>query len=261
MLTQPLGAEKCSVAIPILFLNLLLNYRVANREAVYRNLSCYNARIEIYLKFSAMLGCKVSEALVKDQIVDYYELEAELKKLETTASTEEAHGILVGQLCGGNKLEGLSWLKQYLPDVGVKRDPWDDTREWFYALRKFVLEDLSDPEFSFQLLLPDDDEPLSRRLSAVGEWCSGFLAGFGTTGERDEKQYPDDVRSTFRDFSSISQIDSEVEVGGEDEEEQEKDYFEVVEYIRMATLLVFNEFVGQYNVSGTEGSSEGQTLH
>ena len=221
------------------------------------------------------MGCKVSEALVKDQILDYYELEAELKKLETTASTEEAHGILVGQLCGGNKLEGLSWLKQYLPDIGVKRDPWDDTREWFYALRKFVVEDLNDPEFAFQLLLPDDDEPLSRRLSAVGEWCSGFLAGFGTTGERDEKQYPDDVRSTFRDFSSISQIDADVvEANGdesedgsaqEDAEEQEKDYFEVVEYIRMATLIVFNEFVGQYDVpdsaSDSRAVSKGRTLH
>ena len=51
----------------------------------------------------------MSEDLAKEQVLDYYELQAELKKMDAASSTEESHGILVGQLCGGNRLEGLSW--------------------------------------------------------------------------------------------------------------------------------------------------------
>ena len=54
-------------------------------------------------------------------ILDYYELGAELKRIEAVATSAEAHGILVGQLAGGLKLDGLMWLKQFLMGIGVKR--------------------------------------------------------------------------------------------------------------------------------------------
>ena len=200
-------------------------------------------------------------AHVREQIVDYYELEAELAKIKADASAEEAHGILCGELCGGNVLEGIMWLKHFLPDIGVKREPWDDTREWFYALRAFVLEDLQNPEFDFTPLLPDDDEPLSTRLQALGAWCSGFLAGFGGEGERDEKTFSKDIRSVFKDLVAISQIDTDLD--GEPEQEDERNFFEVLEYVRMAVLMVFTEFalVHQSAQESANAPSEPSILH
>jgi len=198
---------------------------------------------------------------VREQVVDYYELEAELAKIKADASPEEAHGILCGELCGGNVLEGIMWLKHFLPDIGVKREPWDDTRDWFYALRTFVLEDLQSPEFDFTPLLPDDEEPLTKRLHAIGAWCSGFLAGFGGEGERDEKAFSKDIRAAFRDLAAISQIDTDFD--GEPEQEDERNFFEVLEYVRMAALMVFTEFalVHQSAPEHANNTSEPPTLH
>ena len=173
-----------------------------------------------------------------EDILDYYELEAELGKIQALSSPSEAHGILCGQLSGGVKAEGMAWLKLYLPNLGVKREPWEDSREWFYQLRNFTLEELEDDQFNFMPLLPDDEDPLEQRLTSLAEWCSGFLAGFGSTGERKKEDFSEDTLTALRDLQQISQVDTDVE----EEEMGENAFYEVLEYVRMAALMLFTEF-------------------
>ena len=177
-------------------------------------------------------------SLQPEDVLDYYELEAELGKIQALASPSEAHGILCGQLSGGLKADGMAWLKLFLPNLGVKRDPWEDSREWFFELRNFTLEELADDQFNFMPLLPDDEDPLEMRLSALAEWCSGFLAGFGSTGQRRQDDFTEDTLMALRDLQQISQVDTDIT----EAEEGENAYFEVVEYVRMAALMLFTEF-------------------
>lgn len=177
-------------------------------------------------------------SLQPEDVLDYYELEAELGKIQALASPSEAHGILCGQLSGGLKVDGAAWLQQFLPNLGVKREPWEDSRQWFVELRNLTLNELRDDQFNFMPILPDDEDPLSTRLSALAEWCSGFLAGFGTTGERKQQDLPEDCLMALRDLQQISQVDTDVE----EEEMGEAAYFEVLEYVRMAALMLFTEF-------------------
>lgn len=177
-------------------------------------------------------------SLQPEDVLDYYELEAELGKIQALASPSEAHGILCGQLSGGLKVDGLSWLQQFLPNLGVKREPWEDSRQWFCELRNLTLTELADDQFNFMPILPDDEDPLETRLIALAEWCSGFLAGFGTTGERKKEQFPEDCLMALRDLQQISQVDTDID----EEEMGEAAYFEVLEYVRMAALMLFTEF-------------------
>lgn len=177
-------------------------------------------------------------SLQPEDVLDYYELEAELGKIQALASPSEAHGILCGQLSGGLKVDGLAWLKLFLPNLGVKREPWDDSRQWFVELRNMTLSELADDQFNFMPILPDDEDPLETRLAALAEWCSGFLAGFGTTGERKKQDVSEDCLMALRDLQQISQVDTDIE----EEEMGEAAYFEVLEYVRMAALMLFTEF-------------------
>lgn len=173
-----------------------------------------------------------------DDILDYYELEAELGKIQALASPAEAHGILCGQLSGGLKVEGPAWLKLFLPSIGVKREPWEASRHWFCQWRDCTRDSLGDTQFEFMPLLPDDTDPLEARLSALAEWCAGFLAGFGSMGERRPEDFTEDTLSALRDLQQISQVDTRVE----EEEPGENAFYEVLEYVRMAALLLFTEF-------------------
>lgn len=175
-----------------------------------------------------------------EEILDYYELGAELKKLDAVASAAEAHGILVGQLCGGLKLDGIMWLKQFLMAVGVKREPAEDQRSWFFALQDLSAAELANAGMSFRPLLPDDEDPLSERLEAVGDWCSGFLAGFGSAGHSADKGLSDDIDMALRDFAEISKID--IDVHGDSDFEEENAYMELVEYMKTVALLIYTEF-------------------
>lgn len=173
-----------------------------------------------------------------EEVLDYYELEAELRKIDAMATPSEAHGILCGQLSGGLQEMNPVWLKQFLSNLGVKGEPWNNASEWFSQLHRFTLEELSDDQFNFMPLLPDDEDPLDARLGSLAEWCSGFLAGFGASGSRKPEEFSEDTLNALKDIQQISQVDTEVE----GEEDGESAYFEVLEYVRMAALMIYTEF-------------------
>ena len=81
--------------------------------------------------------------------------------------------------------------------------------------------DMSETDFSFEPLLPDDQDDMTVRLERIGDWCSGFLAGFGSTGERDDRTFTEEIHDAFRDLAEISQVDTEIQ-GEADEGEAEE---------------------------------------
>jgi uncharacterized protein YgfB (UPF0149 family) len=100
---------------------------------------------------------------------------------------------------------------------------------------------LEDDEFDFHPLLPDDDDAIGERTTALADWTRGFLAGFAhmTAGMgKTPVAMSEDSSEILKDFANIAQAGADESEDG-DEEEAEGSYMELVEYLRFATLNVY----------------------
>lgn len=156
-------------------------------------------------------------------------------------SPSELHGSLCGQLAaGGSYEEDGEWLQAAsgLMDIGELTD--HDLVRGLLDVYEVSREQLTGSDFSFELLMPDDEVPLTQRAEALGQWCEGFLAGYAMAGGKVDGNMSAEAKETLRDLITISQIatDSDEE-GGDD-----GDFAEVYEYVRMSTMLIYAECNG-----------------
>lgn len=99
-------------------------------------------------------------------------------------------------------------------------------------------EQLQQTDFSFQLLLPLDDERLSQRVVALGNWCEGFTAGFAAGFTLPESSLGAEGRESLADIGQFANLSEETIA---EQDEDEADYMELVEYVRMAVITLFQQ--------------------
>ena len=145
----------------------------------------------------------------------------------------ELHGLLLGRSCAGAGFEAEAWLADAADLLGG--EPGDGLRQALVGLQEMVRGELAGDEVAVVLLLPGDDAPLSERALALGQWCLGFLAGFGLTERSGELS--EDATEVLEDFVAIAQVREALE----ESEDGETDYMEVMEYLRVAPMLLFAE--------------------
>lgn len=164
-----------------------------------------------------------------DQIV------SELRRDLPGVTPAELHGSLCGYLSGGPVPDRAHWLAQVMSDAGVIEPAPGSALDRLYAAS---LAQLDSPDFDFELLLPDAQAPVSERGDALVAWCRGFLGGFGlASGQR--PGLSEDASEALSDIGSIASSDLDYE----DPEADEAALEEVVEFIRVAVLLLHSDCV------------------
>ncbi|MFZ3203730.1 MAG: YecA family protein [Pseudomonas sp.] len=148
-------------------------------------------------------------------------------------SPAELHGLLLGRSCAGAGFDIDSWLVDAAELLGAA--PQDNVRQALIGLQEMVKGELSGDEVTVVLLLPSDDAPLRERAAAIGQWCQGFLGGFGLTAR--DSALSAEAMEVLQDLSAIAQVQNALE----ESEDGENDYMEVMEYLRVAPLLLFSE--------------------
>lgn len=155
-----------------------------------------------------------------------------LQQARTLLGPAEVHGVLCGLLCSTEVGKEL-WLEQVQDFVSPHSiSMLHDALEALYTQTQ---QQLNSTEFGLQLLLPDDSVPLALRTAAVGEWCQGFLSGLGLGNLPPQDTLPEDVRELIHDFREIA-CASYASV--HPSERDEKDYMEIIEYIRLGVILI-----------------------
>lgn len=161
----------------------------------------------------------------------------------------EIQGLICGFLCGGKHTNGKNWLEPILGFAEIELT--GEIRQMLLELYNVTYAKMMDENFEFSLLLPDDEEPLMFRAQSLSSWCQGFLTGIGLSGVFIDEHDTEETQEILYRFDDISKLDYEnIEIL----HENEKAYFELHEYVRMAVLVVYNE------LASVMDSSNGQ-LH
>ena len=152
----------------------------------------------------------------------------------------ELHGLLTGWLCSGS-----SWSKT---EASLALTHWLDDASTIHAVEAMakslsdkILAQLRDSDLAYRMLLPADGADINFRRQAISDWCSGFLAGFGTSGRVQQDDLHPEVSEVFIDIARIAGLDEDMS----DSEENEKDLLEIEEYVRMTALMVFTDCAQQ----------------
>jgi uncharacterized protein YgfB (UPF0149 family) len=169
-------------------------------------------------------------------MLNYSELSELLRQSGSVARAADCHGFLCGHLCVADLPERDIW-EEYL-DLQTDNDKiaincLDQIDRLLADTRRL----LDSPELDFQPMLPDDDSPLPARVIALGEWCNGFLNGFALGQQSGAIMANEDGKELIESFTRICQVDAK-DVGDESDEQA---LFELIEYVRMGTIFLFDQ--------------------
>lgn len=175
---------------------------------------------------------------METKLAGYFEpLVEQLQQQGVLHSPSELHGVMCGLLSTGHGQKDEELLAVLAAHVDAGR--WQaEAAELWLSVRDLAVEAFTGKGLEFYLLLPDDTEELGVRVAALGQWCEGFLVGFGTgTAGTTESQLAPALQEAIRDIAAISQV----ELPDDNSAEEEDLYANVVEHTRMAALMVFTE--------------------
>ena len=166
------------------------------------------------------------------------ELAQVLQSAGADSSASEAHGMLSGTICAAGKTAPGLWLEYLLGEDNTLSAAASDSSDMLVRLQSELLRQLNDDAFGFELLLPLDDVPLPLRTETLSQWCAGFLYGLALGGFREDVAMPDSVSEVMKDFYEISHARFDYDTM---DEADETAYVEIVEYVRMGVLLLYEE--------------------
>jgi len=163
---------------------------------------------------------------------NYQELNQAFSKITLKLHPSQVHGLIVGVLCGNPK-NHVAWEQL----ITGGKDP-SKTHLMLQALFDASAKQLDEFLFEFQLVLPADSEDLQARAEALTLWCQGYLTGLKLAEVQIVGRDPSEVTEAINDLIEIAKMNYEEVVASE---EDELAYVELVEYVRMVAILVYQD--------------------
>lgn len=159
-------------------------------------------------------------------------------------SASDLHGSLTGYLCGGGSTSPRQWLEALALDFADGEIPPAQLEQLYLDCSAW----LADPDLVFEPLLPEGQASVAVRADALVEWCRGFMGGLGLSGHGSgARRLSSEAEEILGDLSTIAGSRFEYK----DAEEDENALAEVVEFIRVAVLLLHAELTSAAHANAT----------
>lgn len=183
--------------------------------------------------FDNMVNFKLVPIMTQSEFPSFTELSDALSIVDLKLHASQVHGLVCGLLCG-NPNNNVRWQEMV---IGGHEDA-AKTQEMLQALYAETSEQLKAFVFDLALILPDDEQALPIRAEALTLWTQGYLTGLKLTGVPLMDRAPSEVTEAIDDMIEIAKMNHEDVVASE---EDEAAYIELIEFVRMAAILIYQE--------------------
>lgn len=175
----------------------------------------------------------------------YEEFAESISCLNLTTSASELHGMMCGYLCASADSQGEAYLRALLNN---KKDELSrNALLVMFSVYSISQQQINDYDFEFEMLLPDENEPLIERAQAFSEWCEGFTQGLTMSGVGSEQFYEEEAQEALQHIIEFAELDCDsLDV----DEDDEKALVEVSEYARLAVLRLHGDLVANERERG-----------
>lgn len=197
-----------------------------------------------------------------EPLIDHDALDAALKRCGASWDAAQTHGLLSGRLAVAGAGSGFGWVNQVLEGTEPNNALRGECEIMLGKLFERTFQQLSERQSEFEPLLPDDQDDTAVRAAALGHWCEGFLHGLVSSSHGDalkERLGSEPLADIIKDMLQITRAAADEE---SDDETNEAAYAELVEYLRVAVQLTYEELVDFRPAAAVDDKSdEPEVLH
>ena len=176
-----------------------------------------------------------------EQGIGHDELQDALRRCGSTWDAAQTHGLLSGRLAIAGADSGFDWLSQVLEGTNQADALRAECEGLLGNLFATTYRQLAERLSEFAPLLPGDEDATAIRATALAHWCEGFLHGLVSGNHGDEireRLKVEPLADIIRDMLQITRAAVDEDC---DEESDEAAYAELVEYVRVAAQLAYEE--------------------
>lgn len=159
-----------------------------------------------------------------------------ISTLNLPLSSSGLHGVMCGYLSAGAFKDGEVYMRALMTQ---QHD--ENTRaaaRAIFNLFAVTEQQMTQQQYEFELLLPDDQQPLFDRAKAFSEWCNGYAQGSTLAGIDHDDLEDEETKEALEHILEFANLDYEaVDVSDEDE----RSFMEVCEYTRVAVMHIYTD--------------------
>ena len=176
-----------------------------------------------------------------DEKVAFDDLDEALRRCGASWDAAQVHGLLTGRLAVAGVPAGPDWFLQVLEGTDDNNALQKECRKKLDTLYQDTYWQLSERLSGFSPLLPEDSEDTDNRAVAMAHWCEGFLHGLVSAKHEQalkDRLAAEPLADIIGDMLQITRAAVDEE---SDAETNEAAYAEIVEYMRVAAQLAYEE--------------------